>query len=260
MTAILQPPYNPPGHFSRFGEAYFVGVLFLILQLAIGFQTQSVSLMGKVLTALDWWHLWSAVLVSALPTMLAFMNSSVARGRAAGGQFDMITGPGPLGAGRALVAAAVFTACLGLAGCSLFSTPTQRIAMANAEAGNAYATYVLGKQGTPALKGLQDLANALPNIPLGKVSPNQLGVINAELQQTQSAITGSATSSSTSQLYAQVGSLISLVSQSAAAAGGNATAEAGVLVAQALDVQNGINNAIQFWQGQQSVLAPKASP
>lgn len=130
-------------------------------------------------------------------------------------------------------------------------TPTQQIAVGSAEIGNALATYELNKDGSAAIKGLQDLATNLPLIPLGKVSANELGIINAELQQVQSGQVKS------SQLYAQVGSLIALVSQSAATAGGNPTLEAGQLVAEATDVSNGINNAIQYWQGGQSVTPTK---
>lgn len=129
-------------------------------------------------------------------------------------------------------------------------TPTQGIALATAEAGNAFASYVLTKNGAPAIKALTDLAAALPLIPQGKVSATQLGVINAELQVVQAQL---GNTPANNQLYSQVGSLLSLVSQAAGAAGGNATIETGAIIASCLDVQNGINNAIQFWQGQQSV-------
>lgn len=147
-----------------------------------------------------------------------------------------------------------FIVCVGgmfaFSGCT---TPTQRVALASAEVGNAVATYVLGQHGATAVKGLQDLATALPQIPLGKVSPTQLGVINAELSQIQAS--AAEAGSAQSQLFSQVGSLISLVSQSTAVSG-NPTAETGLILAECIDVQNGIENAIQFWQGQASVTTP----
>lgn len=139
--------------------------------------------------------------------------------------------------------------CLFVSSCK---TPTQNAAIATAEAGNAYATYELGKS-VANLKGLQDLAAALPLMPLGKVSAEQLGVINAELTAALNTTAGG------TQINNQIGSLIALVSQSEYSAGGPETAEQGVLVAQATDVAGGILNGIQFWQGQQSVLHP-ASP
>jgi hypothetical protein len=147
----------------------------------------------------------------------------------------------------------LFALCFALApfaGCTM--TPTQTQALGYAEIGNAYATHVLKVDGAAGVKALQDLSNALPMIVLGKVGPMQLGVINAELMTQQNSLLGS---SSDNELFSQIGSLISLVSQSSSAAGGNPTAEQGILEAQALDAQNGINNAILFWQGQQSVLS-----
>lgn len=127
------------------------------------------------------------------------------------------------------------------------ATPTQTQALATAEIGNSFATYVLNQEGVSAVKYLQDIAANLPQIPYGKVSPTELGVINAEFQKVQNA------QPSTSQLYSQVGSAISLVSQSAATAGGNPTAEQGVLSANLGDLSAGITNAIAFWQGQQTI-------
>ena len=143
--------------------------------------------------------------------------------------------------------------CAGLMSLTACFTPSQQVALAGAEAGNAFATYELNKSGTAVIKGLTDIATNLPLIPYGKVSANELGVINAELSQVQG------TQTSSSQLYSQVGSLISLVSQASATAGGNPTAEQGVLAAQAQDVANGITNAIAFYQGQQSVTPTPAS-
>lgn len=123
------------------------------------------------------------------------------------------------------------------------------VALANAEAGNAFATYELNRD--PAtLQGLQDMAKALPDIPLGKVSAYQLGVIQGELNKAKIGTSG--------QLASQIGSMIALVSQAGLVSnGGVPTAEAGIISADCADAAAGINNAIAYWQGQNSV--PKAT-
>lgn len=167
----------------------------------------------------------------------------------------------------------LFASVLLLAGCAGIGplTPTQQLALGNAAGGNIVATYVLDTQGAPAVKGLNDLSAALPDIPLGKVSAFQLGAINAELKGIQDKVVASINSGTTtvgtgktavvlSQVLDQVGSLISLVSKSMAAnSGGNETLEQSVLVASAQNIANGIQNAISYWQGGQSIAAPPTS-
>ena len=147
------------------------------------------------------------------------------------------------------LAALIALALALLPGCM---TPTQQAADATFLAGQAFATAELAKN-PAALKGLQDFAAALPSIPLGKVSAFQMGVLNAELSPLTAA---SAANPTYSQAYSQVGAAISGLSQIAGGNGGNPTAEVGVLIAWFTDFANGVNQGIQFWQGQQSVAAP----
>lgn len=132
--------------------------------------------------------------------------------------------------------------------------PQVVLAQSTAEAGNAIATWLLAKEGSVCVAGLQALAAALPKIPVGGVTPFQLGAISAEVQ----AINAKATAANAgSQLLSQIGSLVALVSnEEAAASGGNVTVSQALLVAAGQNVANGILNAIGFWQGSQSVLAP----
>ena len=135
---------------------------------------------------------------------------------------------------------------VGFTGCG---TPAQNLATANYLAGNAYATYELGKTAAN-LKGLQDLAAALPGMAEGKVSPYQMGVINAELRAQQADVVDG-------KLKDQIGSLISAVSQAAAASnGGNPTINTAVITAALTDAANGIQHGIDFWKGQMSIKNP----
>ena len=113
-------------------------------------------------------------------------------------------------------------------------------AQATAEAGNAVATWLLAKEGASAVTGL-----------------TKLGVISAEIQGINSKAT---TGGGSADLLNQIGSLISLVSTSeAAASGGAVTATQALLVGVALNVQLGINNALGFFAGSQSVTNPTPS-
>ena len=123
--------------------------------------------------------------------------------------------------------------------------------VATSEAGNALATYELGRTKGAALKFLTNLAAALPKIPLGQVSAENLGILSGELKASQSSI-----SDSTSQLYSQVGSVIALVSQSQAVAqGGVETVDQGILVQIANNVASGILNAEAFAKGESEGLS-----
>ena len=144
---------------------------------------------------------------------------------------------------------------LAFAGCA---TPTQQAADATFLAGNAFSTFALGQSGQ-TMKGLQDFVTALPGIPLGKVSPYQLGVLNAELKPLAGAAAANPTGAS---IYNQIGAAISGLSQLAGANSGASapTAEQGVLVAEFTDFANGVTAGVQFWQGQQSVTTPATTP
>lgn len=145
--------------------------------------------------------------------------------------------------------AALASACslVSFTGCQ---TPAQAIATANYLAGNAYATYELGRN-PGAVDALEHLASVLPSIPLGKVSPTELGQLNAQLAASQSS------TPKNSQLYNQIGSLISALSQANAAAnGGNPTINTALLLAAVTDAANGIQHGVDFWKGQQSVENP----
>lgn len=145
-------------------------------------------------------------------------------------------------------AACLFSAC---------GTPAQNVATGIYLAGNDFATRELGKN-PGSLKGLQDLAKALPDIPSGKVTPFEMGVLNAELQAINKAESDPAQAKNVDALN-RIGSLISAAVQAnAGATGGNPTAVTAVAAADCADFANGINHAILFWQGQQSVTTPPA--
>lgn len=134
------------------------------------------------------------------------------------------------------------------------ATPEQYVALANAEAGNAYATYELNKGGAKAVVALSHLSGVLPNIPLGKVSPTELGAISAELKVAQASFVNDDSTRN------QIGSLIALISQNAGTiTGGNVTAQQALIMAQFQNVANGISAGIAFWEGQQTVLNPTAN-
>lgn len=131
-------------------------------------------------------------------------------------------------------------------------------AEATAEAGNAVATWLLGKEGAPAITGLTNLAAILPKIPIGGATPFQIGAVSAQLQAINAKATAAAAQTS---LLNQIASLVALVSNSeAAASGGNITVTQALLVAAAQNVSNGISNALGFFAGAQSVNPPAAAP
>lgn len=131
------------------------------------------------------------------------------------------------------------------------ATPEQTIALANASAGNAYATYELNKGGTKAVVALTHLSLILPDVPLGKVSASELGALGAELKLAQASFVNDDATRN------QLGSFLALISQNAGMiTGGNITAKQALVMAHFQNVSNGITNAIAFWQGQQTVLNP----
>jgi hypothetical protein len=72
-------------HFTAYFEAYLTGSLFFVLQIALGFVAVGKGAPLDVRmkwTAFDWYTFKANVIIFAFPTILAFLNSSVARGRA----------------------------------------------------------------------------------------------------------------------------------------------------------------------------------
>lgn len=144
---------------------------------------------------------------------------------------------------------AATAALFSLTGCG---TPAQNVATAHYLAGNAFATYELGKN-PASLKGLEDLATALPDMASGKITPFQMGVLNAELQQIRADAEDPALQKNVQALN-QVGSIISAgIQANAGLTGGNPTATTAILSANLTDFANGIRHGIDFWKGQQSV-------
>jgi hypothetical protein len=153
---------------------------------------------------------------------------------------------------KILILLAVLTAASTFTGCG---SPAQNIATANYLAGNAFATFELGKN-PAALKGLQDLQAALPSLTTGKVTPFQMGVLSAELQPIANAAAADAKNAAALN---QIGSLISAAVQAnAGATGGLPNANTALVGAALTDFALGIQHGIDFYNGQQSVLAPKA--
>ena len=104
------------------------------------------------------------------------------------------------------------------------------------------------------MQPLNDLKAALPLIIQGKVTPEQLGAINAELAGIKAGAT-------TPRLLDQVGSLVALVSQaSAAQTGGALTPQQALLLGYCQNVATGIDNAVRYWQGGHPAPAPTPSP
>jgi len=133
------------------------------------------------------------------------------------------------------------------------------IALGNAAAGNALGTFVLDKYGSVELKGLTDLATDLPLIPLGKVTPAELGALDTELQSYKTAVatvastnpTAPVTSSTNAQqLLDQIISLIALVSNAMpSASGGIETADQALAAVYLSQWAAGIHNALGFYAG-----------
>lgn len=132
-------------------------------------------------------------------------------------------------------------------GCMTAST-ARYVANGLSIAGSDFATMRLMKD-PASLKGLQDLAKALPDIPLGKVSAFQMGVLNRELAPIRAAANDIPKDRAA---FTRIGNIISEASQQFGS--GNPTVLTGSASAFCADFANGINHGIEFYQGQQSVL------
>ena len=120
-------------------------------------------------------------------------------------------------------------------------------------AGSDFATWQLQRDPN-ALKGLLDLATALQDIPLGKVTPFQMGALNRELWPLKQAADAKPKDAAA---LTRIGNLISAASQQLS---GQPTVIAGMAMSQCADFANGINSGIEFYKGQQSVSIPFIDP
>lgn len=72
-------------HFRRYAMAYLVGSLFMLWQFVMAFKTAGAALTPSIRSTMgefDWAIFFSNVLILCLPTILAFLNQSVAKGSA----------------------------------------------------------------------------------------------------------------------------------------------------------------------------------
>lgn len=150
---------------------------------------------------------------------------------------------------KSLLISAFAIATLFSTGCVL--TPSQKIALAGAESGNAYATFELTKTNAATqaatVKALTDLATKLPQIPLGKVSAFDLGALQGELQVAKANLITDPKAEN------QIISLISLVSNNQGTlSGGVVTADQALVFGAFQNVATGITNAVQVFLGRQS--------
>lgn len=77
-------------HLAAYAEAYLVCLLFVLLQVALSFVAQAQTLTPAARKAMDpfAWRVFKAyVAIGCIPTIIAFLNTSVAKGRAAAAQF-----------------------------------------------------------------------------------------------------------------------------------------------------------------------------
>jgi hypothetical protein len=73
-------------HFGKYAASYFVGALFVILQVMISFTTLGAGLthaQQAAMSRFDWWQFVGRVLVSCLPVIIAYLNGTVAADKAA---------------------------------------------------------------------------------------------------------------------------------------------------------------------------------
>lgn len=68
-------------HFARYSQAYFVGALFFVWQFLIAFKAQAAGLTPAIRSSMslfDWAVFQANVALACLPTIIAFLNQSVA--------------------------------------------------------------------------------------------------------------------------------------------------------------------------------------
>jgi hypothetical protein len=135
-------------------------------------------------------------------------------------------------------------------GC-LSTTAAQYASDAFYVAGSDFAVWKLASNPS-AGKTLDDLAAALPKIPLGQVSAFDLGVLSGELGALKKAENATASTAAETAAFDRIIALIGNVSM-IANKGGNPTAITGAISAQAQSFANGITYGRQFNAGRTSV-------
>lgn len=121
-------------------------------------------------------------------------------------------------------------------------------------AGSDFAVWKLAEN-PEAGPTLDHLAAALPKIPLGQVSPFDLGVLSGELSALKKAKNATASTAAETQAFDRIIALIGNVSM-IMNKGGNPTALTGAISAQAQSFANGIAYGRQFNAGRVSVTIP----
>ena len=121
-------------------------------------------------------------------------------------------------------------------------------------AGSDFAVWKLA-QNPGAGKTLDDLAAALPKIPLGQVSPFDLGVLAGELNNLKTAKNSTSSTAAETSAFDRIIALIGNVSM-IMNKGGNPTVITGAISAQAQSFSNGIAYGRQFNAGRVSVVTP----
>lgn len=138
-------------------------------------------------------------------------------------------------------------------GC-LSTTEAQYASDAFYVAGSDFAVWKLGDN-PAAGKTLDDLAAALPKIPLGQVSAFDLGVLSGELPSLKSAKNATASTPTETAAFDRIINLVGSVSM-LVNKGGNPTVITGAISAQAQSFSNGIAYGRQFNAGRASVTLP----
>ncbi|MDE2104594.1 MAG: hypothetical protein KGL39_45585 [Patescibacteria group bacterium] len=139
-----------------------------------------------------------------------------------------------------------------LAACAL--TPEQQLSTALVTAGQVYAEDCLLKN--PALQPtLTDVANKIPDLNSGKLSPRDYGVLSGELTQLRLGIVQlSQANPADSQQYAKVDAAFAGVLENTSQLNAGApTASQAILTSNLQDVSKGILAGIQFYLGRASV-------
>jgi hypothetical protein len=128
-------------------------------------------------------------------------------------------------------------------------------------AGKLYAQFELGRVTTQAeaqaaISGLTRLEADLPNIPLGKVSDQELGALNAQLQQAKLLV--NTNDPNKIQILNAIASLGNLIAQNASS--GGETAGQAIVAADFTNAAIGIGAGINYVEGGWTVTNPSWVP
>ena len=125
-------------------------------------------------------------------------------------------------------------------------------------AGSAEAVGLLNAN--PALLPvLNDVAQKIPLINTGKLTPSDFGALSGELTQLRlKTIDLTKVDPANSEKYAQADAFLSsIISSNAALSGGRAPTASNALATVTLtQFSNGLTDGVLFWQGRQSVVNP----